>query len=94
MRQVRYSNTKIGLYATQIDYSNYEDAGGVKIPFNYTVSWLDGRLSVELATVRTNVPVDAARFAKPTAPVPKNSPTIKAMFQRVNSWPPARAQIL
>jgi outer membrane lipoprotein-sorting protein len=35
------------------------------VPFRWTVSWLDGRSTFELSEVRTNVPVDAAKFARP-----------------------------
>jgi hypothetical protein len=35
------------------------------MPFRWTVSWLDGRSKYELSDVQANVPVDAARFARP-----------------------------
>jgi len=43
---------------------------GVKMPFRWTVSWLDGRSVFELSEVRPNVAIDAARFAKPKAGQP------------------------
>jgi len=39
----------------------------VKVPFKWTVTWLDGKDTVELKDVRANVALDAARFAKPPA---------------------------
>jgi hypothetical protein len=65
LREVRYTPTPIGRVPIQSDFDNYKDVGGIKFPFKYTYSWLDGRDSFELTDVKTNVPVDAAKFAKP-----------------------------
>ena len=40
----------------------------MKLPFRWTVTWLDGRDTVELKDVRPNVAIDAARFARPGRP--------------------------
>jgi outer membrane lipoprotein-sorting protein len=37
----------------------------MKMPFKWTVSWLNGRSTFELAKVQPNVAIDAAKFAKP-----------------------------
>jgi photosynthetic reaction center cytochrome c subunit len=68
LRQVRYTDTPIGFNPTQIDYGDYRDVSGVKMPFKLTVTWTDGRSIIELSQVRANAAVDAARFAKPTPP--------------------------
>jgi len=65
VRLVRYSASPIGRVPTQIDYSDYRDVSGIKFPFKYTFSWLDGRDSFQLSDVKTNVPIDAAKFGKP-----------------------------
>ena len=41
MRQVRYADTVVGLNPTQVDYSDYRDVSGVKLPFRWTVTWTD-----------------------------------------------------
>ncbi len=64
-RMVRYSKSPVGRIPTQSDYSDYRDVNGIKFPFKYTFSWLDGKDSFQLSDVKTNVPVEAARFAKP-----------------------------
>jgi hypothetical protein len=64
-RMVRYSASPIGRVPTQIDYSDYRDVNGIKFPFKYTFSWLDGRDSFQLSDVKINVPIDAAKFSKP-----------------------------
>jgi hypothetical protein len=65
VRLVRFSDSPVGRLVTQIDYSDYRDVSGVKMPFRWTVSWLDGRSVYELTEVRPNVPIDAARFTTP-----------------------------
>ena len=65
VRVVRYSESPIGRVPTQIDYSDYRDVAGVKMPFRWTVTWTDNQAFIELSEVRPNVPVDAARFARP-----------------------------
>jgi photosynthetic reaction center cytochrome c subunit len=67
LRMVRYGTSPIGRMPTQIDYGDYRDVGGVKFPFRMTFAWLDGRDAIQLTDVRTNVPIDAARFSRPTA---------------------------
>jgi hypothetical protein len=64
-RLVRYADSKVGRMPTQIDYDDYRDVGGVKLPFKIKVTWLDGLENIALTDVRINVPVDADRFAKP-----------------------------
>ena len=68
VRMVRYANSRVGRLPTQIDYADYRDVSGVKFPFNFKVTWLDGLENVTLTDVQLNVPVDAAKFGKPAAP--------------------------
>jgi len=68
VRMVRYANSKVGRLPTQIDYADYRDVSGVKVPFKFKVTWLDGLETVTLTDVQLNVPVDAAKFGKPAAP--------------------------
>ena len=67
VRMVRYGPSPVGRIVTRVDYGDYRDVGntGVKMPFTWTVSWLDGRNVFTLANVQPNVAIDAARFAKP-----------------------------
>jgi photosynthetic reaction center cytochrome c subunit len=65
-RLVRYTPSPIGRIPTQIDYADYRDVGGVKFPFEYKFTWLDGRYTAKLNEVKTNVTVDAARFGRPS----------------------------
>ena len=72
IRVLRFVDTAVGRVPTQIDYSDYRDVAGVKMPFHWTVTWTDGQATTELSEVRPNVAIDAARFARPApAPLPK-----------------------
>jgi hypothetical protein len=65
LRELRYSNSPIGRVPTQVDFADYRDVSGIKLPFRITYAWLDGRDSIVLNEIKTNVPVDEAKFGKP-----------------------------
>jgi photosynthetic reaction center cytochrome c subunit len=65
VRLVRYADSPVGLSPTQIDYADYREVVGIKMPFHWTITWLDGRSIIALSEVRGNVPIDAATFARP-----------------------------
>ena len=67
LRVVRYGKSPIGRVPTQIDYTDYRDVGGIKMPFRMVFAWLGGRDAVQLSEVQTNVPIDAAKFGRPGA---------------------------
>ena len=69
-RELRYGNSPIGRVPTQIDYADYRDVNGIKLPFRITYAWLDGRDSIVLNDIKTNVPIDDAKFGRP-APLKK-----------------------
>ena len=70
-RLVRFSNSPVGRVVTRVDYSDYREVAGVKMPFKWTVTWLDGRSTYELTSVEPNITIDASRFAKPTPSAPR-----------------------
>ncbi len=67
VRLVRWTLTPVGFVPTQIDYADFRDVAGVKIPFHRTVSQTFMQMTVELSDVQPNVVVDAAKFARPAA---------------------------
>jgi photosynthetic reaction center cytochrome c subunit len=69
VRQLRYVDSPVGRIPTLIDYADYRDVSGVKMPFRWILTWLDGKETFELSGVKPNVSIDAARFARPPAPV-------------------------
>jgi photosynthetic reaction center cytochrome c subunit len=69
VRQVRYTNSPVGLNPTQIDYMDYRDVSGVKMPFRWMTTWTDGKASTELGEIKVNTPIADAQFAKPAPAV-------------------------
>jgi photosynthetic reaction center cytochrome c subunit len=68
VRMVRYADTALGLLPTQIDYADYRDSGGVKVPFRWTIARPSGRFTIQVDHADANVPIDASKFAQPPAP--------------------------
>jgi len=71
-RTVAYADSPVGLAPMQVDYADYRDIAGVKVPFKLVVTWLDGRSIIQLTDVQINVPIDASRFARPGASLGAN----------------------
>jgi hypothetical protein len=65
VRTVRWNRTPVGTVPTQMDFSDYRDVSGVKMPFKTVITWTDGQNTIALSQVQVNVPVDAAKFATP-----------------------------
>ncbi len=68
LRQVRYTDTPIGRNPTQIDYADYREVDGVKVPFRWTLSRVNGRFTIQIEEAKQNVAIDDAKFSKPAAP--------------------------
>jgi photosynthetic reaction center cytochrome c subunit len=68
VRLVRFGETALGELQTQIDYSDYRNVDGVKIPFQWTLARPNGIFTIQLSDVQQNVPVDDSKFVKPAPP--------------------------
>ena len=77
LRLVRFGETPLGRLPTQIDYADYREAGGVKIPFRWTLARPSGRFTIQVSEVKPNVPVDDAKFVRPPAPPEEQKPPAK-----------------
>lgn len=71
LRELRYGSSPIGRIPTQIDFADYRDVNGIKLPFRITFAWLDGRDSIILNDITTNVPIDQAKFGRPAPLKPR-----------------------
>jgi outer membrane lipoprotein-sorting protein len=72
VRILRFVETSVGRVPTQIDFSDYRDVAGVKLPFKWITTWTNGQTTTELSDVQPNATIDAAKFARPApAPPPK-----------------------
>lgn len=69
VRLVTWTRTPVAFVPTQIDYADYRDVAGVKVPFQKTVTQTYMRMTIELSEVQPNVAIDPSRFERP-APVP------------------------
>jgi outer membrane lipoprotein-sorting protein len=70
VRQTRYATTVVGTIPTHVIYSDYRVVPdvGVKIPFSWQLTWVDGQSTINVTSVQPNAAIDAARFAKPAPP--------------------------
>ena len=66
VRLLRWNDTAVGPIATQYDYSDFRDVGGVRRPFRWVKTSTINQVTIVLKEIRPNVAIDAARFAKPT----------------------------
>ncbi|HEX3740391.1 MAG TPA: c-type cytochrome [Terriglobales bacterium] len=67
IRMVRYAQSPLGRNPTQIDYSDYRDIKGVKLPFSWTSSTPTGRFTIQLESAQANTSIPESRFEKPAA---------------------------
>jgi photosynthetic reaction center cytochrome c subunit len=70
LRLVRYVETPLGRNPTQIDYADYRESGGVKIPFRWTLARPGNRFTIQISDVQQNVAMEDSKFAPPP---PKNT---------------------
>jgi hypothetical protein len=68
LRLVRYAETPLGRNPTQIDYADYRDVNGLKVPFRWTLARPGNRFTIQVEQLQQNVPVDDAKFAPPSPP--------------------------
>jgi photosynthetic reaction center cytochrome c subunit len=74
VREVRYAETPVGRYPTQVDFADYREADGVKIPYQWTISRPGNSFTIKVDDVKQNVPVDDSKFAKPAQPAEQKPP--------------------
>lgn len=67
-RLVRYNESPVGRLVARVDYHEYRDVAGVKVPWRWTVSWVSGRSHFDLTSVEPNVAIPATRFVRPNLP--------------------------
>jgi photosynthetic reaction center cytochrome c subunit len=65
VRQLRYVATIVGTNPYQIDYSDYRDVNGVKLPHQWVVTWTNGQSTWRVTEIQPDAAIPAGRFAKP-----------------------------
>ena len=74
LRLIRYAETPLGRNPTQIDFADYRDANGLKVPFRWTISRPGNQFTIQVEQLQQNVPVDDAKFASPPPPPETQKP--------------------
>jgi hypothetical protein len=69
IRQLRYVRTTIGTNPWQVDYADYRDVNGVKLPQQWIVTWTNGQSTWRVTGIQPDAAIPAARFAKPAPAV-------------------------
>jgi photosynthetic reaction center cytochrome c subunit len=75
LREIRYTQTPLGRLPDQIDYADYREANGVKVPFRWTIARPGGRFTIQVTDLQQNVPIDDSKFAEPKAEAPPAKPS-------------------
>ena len=65
LRVVQYAETPLGRNPAQIDYTDYRDVNGVKVPFRWTLARPGNRFTIQVEQVEQNIPVDDSKFVPP-----------------------------
>ena len=74
VRLIRFTETPLGRLPTQVDYADFRDADGAKIPYQWSISRPGNRFTIQVESVQQNVPVDDSKFAAPPPPPPGQAP--------------------
>jgi len=76
VRRITSTTTVVGLIPEQVDYEDYREVDGMKVPFTIRITAIDSFWSStrKFTEIKLNVPVDETKFNKPPAPPPAASP--------------------
>jgi len=64
LRRLVQTKTAYGNLAEQVDYSDYKEAGGIKIPFTTRYATWNQVAMIKFADAKVNAPIDDAIFVK------------------------------
>lgn len=68
VRLVRYAETPLGRNPTQIDYADYRETDGIKVPYRWTLARPGNRFTIQVEQMQQNMPIDDGKFVAPAAP--------------------------
>jgi len=68
LRLIRYGDSPLGLNPVRVDYQDYRAIDGVQVPYRWTVARPSGQFTIQVNEMKQNVPIDDARFARPSEP--------------------------
>jgi hypothetical protein len=75
LRRITFTPTIVGIIPEQVDYEDYREVGGLKLPFTIRITAIDSfyNSTRTFTEIKLNLPVDETKFNKP-APSPPPSP--------------------
>jgi photosynthetic reaction center cytochrome c subunit len=65
LRLIRYTETPLGRNPAQVDYADYRDTNGVKIPYQWILTRTNGSFTIRINSVQQNIPIDEKLFVTP-----------------------------
>ena len=68
VRLIRYTETPLGRNPLEVEYADYRDTSGVKIPYQWTLTRTNGSFTIRISSVQQNVPIDKKLFVMPAIP--------------------------
>jgi hypothetical protein len=68
LRLIRYTETPLGRNPLQVDHTDYRDASGLKIPYQWTLTRTNGSFTIRINSVEQNIPIDEKLFIMPSMP--------------------------
>jgi outer membrane lipoprotein-sorting protein len=72
VRLIKDTETALGKLPTQIDYGDYKETEGVKIPYRWTLTRPNGSFTIRVEQVQQNVAIDEKLFEPPAEGSPKS----------------------
>ena len=77
IRRITSTTTVVGLIPEEVDYEDYREVDGMKVPFTIRITSIDSFWSStrRFTEIKLNQPVDETKFNKPPAPPPAASPS-------------------
>jgi photosynthetic reaction center cytochrome c subunit len=79
LRRIAYLSTMLGLIPDQVDFDDYRDVDGLKLPFTIRVASVDAGNPLSIRTfteMKLNATIDESKFnMPPTPPAPVRTPT-------------------
>jgi hypothetical protein len=68
LRLIRYTETPLGRNPAQVDYADYRDTSGLKIPYQWTLTRTSGSFTIRINSLQQNIPIDEKLFVMPPIP--------------------------
>jgi photosynthetic reaction center cytochrome c subunit len=65
VRMVRYTKLPVGWAPTEVDFADYREISGIKLPFQVTKIWVNGRSVTEFKSIELDAPIPDSKFEVP-----------------------------